>query len=175
MNAFVNDAAAPAPAPVDATPSHRLASRGARLGAVLVDTIINMTILFTGGSILAGGFGALTSILKDGTRMQHAIWVLSAYALYLLLHGYLLATRGQTIGKRLCGIRIVRSDGRHADLKRILLLRWLPLNLLSLVGTVGGLLGLADALFVFRASRQCVHDQIADTIVVYADAAPLPT
>ena len=173
MNAIPTDAAAPTSAPVDVTPSDRLASRGARLGAALIDFFIHLSILSAIGAIAAGGFGAMYSVVQEITELRDLASIIAGYALYPLLHGYLLVTRGQTIGKLLCGIRIVRSDGRPANLGRILLIRWLPVSLVSLLGTVGGLLALADALCVFRASRQCAHDQLADTIVVRTEAPPL--
>ena len=37
------------------------------------------------------------------------------FILFLVIHGYLLATRGQTVGKTLLKIRIVRSDGSPAS------------------------------------------------------------
>jgi uncharacterized RDD family membrane protein YckC len=62
------------------------------------------------------------------------------------------------------GIKVVRSDGSKASLGRIFWLR----------NFVNGLLGiipfyqLIDILFIFGDQRQCLHDKIADTIVVKA-------
>ena len=94
----------------------------------------------------------------------------AGFAVYSLLHGYLLATRGQTIGKRLCGIRIVRTDGRPAGLWRILFLRFFPIVLLSAlpVHLLSNIFTWLDCLLIFRRSHQCLHDQIADTVVVKA-------
>ena len=33
---------------------------------------------------------------------------------------------------------------------------------------IGNLISLVDILLIFRSSRQCLHDQLADTIVVDA-------
>ena len=37
-----------------------------------------------------------------------------------------------------------------------------------MVPFVGGLVSLVDALLIFRDDRRCLHDEIADTIVVTA-------
>ena len=88
--------------------------------------------------------------------------------LFVVLHGYLLATRGQTIGKMLLKVRIVRSDGSRASLLRIVGLRFVPTTVISLIPIIGGVYALVDCLLIFRDSRRCLHDNIADTIVVKA-------
>lgn len=91
------------------------------------------------------------------------------FSLFLILHGYLLARNGQTIGKWVCGIRIVRADRSKASLWRILVLREMPFVLLAAIPVpyMFSVLAVVDALLIFRKSRQCLHDQIADTVVVY--------
>jgi uncharacterized RDD family membrane protein YckC len=66
------------------------------------------------------------------------------------------------------GIRVVRRDGSHCGLARIFFARYLPVTLLGAVPFVGGLVSLVDALLIFRDDRRCLHDEIADTIVVKA-------
>jgi hypothetical protein len=41
-------------------------------------------------------------------------------------------------------------------------------TIVSAVPVVGPVLVLADALWIFRADRRCLHDRIADTVVVDA-------
>jgi len=72
------------------------------------------------------------------------------------------------VGKRALGIRIVRSSGERASLGRIFALRYLPVTLLGAIPYLGPVFSLVDILLIFRDSRQCLHDQIADTIVVKA-------
>ena len=78
---------------------------------------------------------------------------------------------GQTVGKRLMGIRVVRMDGRRVTFARFIFLRWLPLVLLGLVPLVRYVIGLVDSLLIFRASSRCLHDDIADTQVVTAESS----
>ena len=71
---------------------------------------------------------------------------------------------GQSIGKKLLGIKVVRTDGSPASLGRLI---WLRNVVNGLIGIIP-LYGIIDALFIFGESRQCLHDKIADTIVIKA-------
>jgi uncharacterized RDD family membrane protein YckC len=94
------------------------------------------------------------------------------------MQAYLLATRGQTIGKWLVGMRIVRADNDEVPtLARTLSLRYSAQALgptatlagLVLVGAIPYVLvaiGLFDIALIFRRDRRCLHDLIAGTKVV---------
>jgi uncharacterized RDD family membrane protein YckC len=69
---------------------------------------------------------------------------------------------GQSIAKKLLKIKVVRSDGSRASLGRIFWLRNVVNGLLSIIPAYG----IVDVLFIFGESRQCLHDKIADTIVI---------
>jgi uncharacterized RDD family membrane protein YckC len=105
---------------------------------------------------------------KTITPLQSFADSLAGFSLFLLLHGYLLARYGQTVGKWVCGIRIVRADRSKVGLWRILLLRKMPSVLLAAIPVpyMFPVLATVDALLIFRRSRQCLHDQVADTVVV---------
>ena len=76
---------------------------------------------------------------------------------------YLSATANQSIGKRLLKIRVARTDGSRVSVFRILILR----NVVpQALGAICNLFGLVDAVFIFGDARRCVHDYLADTIVV---------
>lgn len=89
------------------------------------------------------------------------------FALFAAVNGVLLARRGQTVGKALLGLRIVRPDGSAATLVRLLVVRY-GVGYAVAVVPVAQVYNFLDALLIFRASRRCLHDQIADTIVVKA-------
>lgn len=77
-----------------------------------------------------------------------------------------LAGRGQSIGKQLRGLRVVRNDGSAASRWRIVFLRnALPCSAL-LVPYARGVLALVDAVFILRSDQRCLHDLLADTQVV---------
>lgn len=141
------------------------AHRGRRLGAALIDGILMMIVLLVPLILYFGGFMAYSNKVASSFMLQLGITLVSA-VIYLLINGYFLMQNGQSIGKKILGIKIVRTDGSKADLARIALRRFLPVQLVSLVPYTGGLLSIVDALFIFRKSNKCLHDDLADTIVV---------
>lgn len=83
----------------------------------------------------------------------------------------LLTVQGQTIGKLLFSLRIVRVEsGGAAGFGAAVLMRGFVPALLSAVPFAGSLFALANPLYVFTPTRRCLHDRIASTVVVYADA-----
>ena len=79
---------------------------------------------------------------------------------------YYLHRDGQTLGKKVVGIRILRSDTSTCELWRVSVQRFLPISLLGAIPLLGPLISLVDALMIFGEERRCLHDLIADTIVV---------
>lgn len=153
---------------IDELQSGQLSSPTKRLVAALIDSLISAAIVISIGSYIAGNFGALVAWKKTFSPLQSFLDNLAEFSLFLVLHVYLLARHGQTIGKWVCGIRIVRADGSKVGLWRILMLREIPLFLLAAIPIpyMFAVLAAVDALFIFRRSRQCLHDQVADTVVV---------
>jgi uncharacterized RDD family membrane protein YckC len=146
-----------------------LAGRWYRLGAAFIDGLLALVILWCVSMLtpfnifrpsLQGGLMGMTSLMARN--------MLVGFVVFLLLHGYLLQTRGQTIGKMLLGIRIVRTDGSRASLARLAGLRYFANSVLALIPGIGWLYALLDSLMIFRQSRKCLHDNLADTIVVKA-------
>jgi len=88
---------------------------------------------------------------------------------YLIYSAALVYLYGQTFGKRAMGIRVVRMDGARVDFSRFIFLRWLPVAVLGCIPLVGWIVTLlVDPLLIFRESRQCLHDEFANTRVVTA-------
>jgi uncharacterized RDD family membrane protein YckC len=86
---------------------------------------------------------------------------------FVAVHGYLLRASGQTVGKKLTGIRIVGPNGEVPALANVIFLRYFPVWLVSLFPSfVGSFLVLIDVLFMFRSDRRCMHDLFAGTRVV---------
>jgi uncharacterized RDD family membrane protein YckC len=172
-------AAAAALPPTTPPPPPEAASRGSRLGAKVLDWITALLPLVLAGGVAIALVPAflLTHRAEAWTALRDSA-LLGILALAMML-GYValavwnavwLHRYGQTIGKRLLGIRIVRGDGSRASLGRIFALRYLPMALLGgLTGHPGGLVKLVDVLCIFRDDRRCLHDLIADTRVVRAD------
>lgn len=94
-----------------------------------------------------------------------SLLVISPIAIAVIgINCYLVAKSGQTIGKKLCGIKMVRTDGSPLSVARWFFLRSAACSMLS--SWTSGTFGLVDSLFIFRDDNKCLHDMIADTIVV---------
>ncbi len=94
-------------------------------------------------------------------------WAVFGIVVYTLIHGYLLATRGQTVGKLLAKIRIVDY---HTDqllsLPKLIGIREFIVVLVVCIPFAGPFLNLVSLLLIFGSEKRCGHDLIAGTKVV---------
>ena len=155
-----NDAAAtPAPA---AAP---LATLNQRLIAALVDGVPLAAIFFLTQSGLPDENG------QGGSDLKVAIGLVLMVAL-AGCNLYLLATRGQTIGKKLQRIRIVALEGdHHPGLFRVFWLRSFINGLIGSIPLFGPIpvYSLLDVLCLFGKERSCINDSLAQPRVVQGD------
>ncbi len=157
------DAATEAPKPP--LPAAPLATLSQRFIAALIDGVPLAAIFFLTQSGLPNEDG------QGGSDLQVAIGLV----LMLALAGcnlYLLATRGQTIGKKLQRIRIVALDGdHHPGLFRVFWLRSFINGLIGSIPLFGPIpvYSLIDVLCIFGKERRCIHDYLAQTRVVQGD------
>lgn len=145
-----------------------LAERGTRLGAVILDSLIFLVPgLFAIIPAMALTRGTAADAMGVGATIAVIVGVLGMLVVFVidlvLLHRY-----GQTIGKRMLNVKIIRSDGSRAGLTRIFFLRMLVPGLIGGIPFVGFIFTIVDPLFIFQESRRCVHDLIADTVVIKA-------
>jgi uncharacterized RDD family membrane protein YckC len=153
------------------------ASRMSRLGAAIIDSLI----IFI--PMMPAYLQAWPQIVQAGAAGQRgtfAVWGVIAgtggwfyvgllwFVIALIINGVLAYRNGQTIAKKWLGIKDVRADGSRASFARIFWLRNVVNVAISLVPLIGSLYGLVDALFIFGSAKRCVHDYIADTIVIRA-------
>ena len=142
------------------------AGRGTRLGAQILDGVIVGVMVYVPmliGAALSGSTDFET--LRFGALPLAAFLVGTAgFIVWLYVTIVNVSRNGQTIAKKLLNIKVVRADGSRASLGRIFWLR----NVLNTLISIIPLYGIIDPLFIFSESRQCLHDKIADTIVVNA-------
>ncbi|GAA5526927.1 RDD family protein [Herpetosiphon gulosus] len=169
------------------------ASWGARLGAYLLDGLILLIPSGLIGVFTGAGFAA--SFNMTGSRSASSIGMLIIgslitmiinYAYFIYFHG----TTGQTIGKKVLNIRVIRRNNQAMDFvvaaKRMaitfgvaiiqLFMAMLTfgdslstLGFLSLINFAASIGLLLDYLWpLWDSQKQALHDKVADTLVVRA-------
>ncbi len=148
--------------------SGNLATLSQRLIGAIIDALIMLPIAFVMGMIL-GVILIAVGIGPDNAMYNLLLTVFGAVigmGLFLVLNGYLLATRGQTIGKVVAKTRIVAEDGSLVPFGPLILKRYVPVWVVSQIPLIGGVLALLNVLMIFRENRKCLHDDIAGTKVI---------
>ena len=163
-----------------------LAGRFRRLVATLVDAVLVPALALL--------LLTITDVMEDADDyanvglMMLRVFLLAVVA-YLILNGYTLWRRGQTLGKWVMGIAIVpassllydsaKNDGDEhqrayvpapfvpAPLWKLIFIRALffPLLFMAVVPWVA-LLPVLDQALIFGKRRRCLHDLVAGTVVV---------
>lgn len=150
-----------------------LAARWRRLFAtgidmLLVPALTLLLVMITGVVEDAEDYGG------QGWELQMFLNVFGlAVIAYLLLNGFTLWRRGQTLGKLLLGIAVVRASASDqwtlepAPLWKLICIRALFFPLLFLIVLPWlALLPAIDQLCIFGKRRRCLHDLASGTAVV---------
>ncbi len=139
---------------------------------LLVPALTLLLILITGVIENAEAYGG------DGWEVQMFLKIFGLAVLaYLLLNGFTLWRRGQTLGKLLLGIAIVPAIGPNkandhwtaepAPLWKLICIRALFFPLLFIVAMPWlAVLPVLDQIFIFGKRRRCLHDLASGTVVV---------
>ncbi|KRA50947.1 hypothetical protein ASD77_15010 [Pseudoxanthomonas sp. Root65] len=147
-----------------------MAGRWSRLAAALIDSAISMTVMFPlmyvsgvwDEALKAGRSGAF-GFMPLGTTL---LWAVIGLALFVLIQGYPLHTKGQTWGKKALSIKVVDMQGGKPSFTTLLFKRYVPTGVIANIPCVGTLYVLVDSLMIFRQDQRCLHDLIAGTRVV---------
>ena len=157
--ARVRDVAAPSTTIV-------LAERSSRLGAAIVDGLIFSAMVYL--PMLLGT--VLAASMASGENAGGAVLVLMVgplligFAAWTWLTLKQMSATGQSLAKKYFNIKVVLSDGSPAPLGTLIFKR----NVLNWLLGIIPLYGFIEVLFIFGERRQCLHDRLADTIVVEA-------
>ncbi len=152
-----------------------LAGRGERLLAQILDNVIFFAVALPG--IIMVALAAVRAGFRPGMNLENlatmagvgaGILTIGFAALLLgVVQIWMLVTRGQTLGKRIMDVRIVRLDDEsNPGFVHVFLLRAVLIGLLGAIPMIGWIITLADILSIFRADRRCLHDLIAGTKVI---------
>jgi uncharacterized RDD family membrane protein YckC len=134
-----------------------------RAVGLALDVAIAQIIVFAGGAVLAL-VASLVDAQFDDTLM--AILATAAWAIVVGIYFVLFwSTAGQTPGMRVMGLRVRTPDGQHPGVGRSIV-RLIGLGLAIIPLFAGFLPVLVDD------RRRGIHDMLAGTLVVYADAEP---
>ena len=139
----------------------RLASPGKRLGAYVIDFLVpTLVVICISIGQIGGAVGELTGGGADdgvaGTILFLSIGLFVAYAVWSLI----LFARGETIGKKLLGMRVVKEDGGRASFFTMLIREWVGKSISALVLWLGFLW------ILFDKENQGWHDKLMSTYVV---------
>ncbi|MEA2467599.1 MAG: hypothetical protein QOJ57_1725 [Thermoleophilaceae bacterium] len=134
---------------------------GRRIGALLIDGVLLGIVFFVVGLATGGGHSGhgRASIHLGGSATLVFLGITLAY--FLICEG----ATGQTLGKRLIGIRVVSADGSRASWGQVL-----ARTVLRIVDAlpIFYIVGLITVLATGRGRRQRVGDLAAGTLVVSA-------
>lgn len=130
------------------------ASIGARFAAKSIEFVL--FIIITVAAIIPG------AISDDSNQMlMNMLIAWLGWFIYVAIH---LSMKGQTIGKWLLGIKIVRVDsGAEGGFIHNVLLRVVANQV---IGWLIPLYSIVDILFIFSGDARCIHDKIAGTRVI---------
>ncbi|MBC7793253.1 MAG: RDD family protein [Clostridia bacterium] len=163
-----NPYAAPTATLVDGTVTLNAdATRGARLGAILIDGLISFAVL---GPVMyvSGYWGRAMANAQAGKifSLEQLAWMAAGLIFFFALQFVPLSQTGQTWGKRVVGIKIITLDGKKPAISDLIFKRYLPVQLVPNIPIVGVWLCVIDVLSIFTKNKRCVHDHIAGTKVV---------
>ena len=111
----------------------------------VVATIIDWVILAVIGFVLQNILGGLSGIVSFVVNVAYLV--------------YFWSTTGQTIGHKVMGLRVVRTDGSSLDMSRAVI-RYVGMIVAAIP------LGLGFLWVALDDRKQGWHDKIADTCVV---------
>lgn len=150
---------APSPAETSPEPPHR-AGFWIRLVAFLADSVVVSLLEFVFGFLLLRTAALLGSPVDEESFLVIMTLQFLNLVLTLAYFVYFTGYRGQTPGKILLRLQVVRTDGLPLGYGRAFL-REVPGKLLS-----GILLGFGYLMVAFQPKKQGLHDLIADTYVI---------
>jgi uncharacterized RDD family membrane protein YckC len=84
---------------------------GRRIGAGLLDVVAILVLLIAVGLLFGEGHSSGGSVSVELHGTSFAVWAILAFAYYDVPE----TVSGQTLGKRLMGLRVTRRDGRKAS------------------------------------------------------------
>ncbi|MBQ9600575.1 MAG: RDD family protein [Neisseriaceae bacterium] len=160
-----------------------LASAGQRIAAYIINNAIWFVLMFIMGFVWAALVGKPT----EADTVKLGMWVIAVSIIYLVIQVILMSRDGQSIGKKIMGIKVIDANGETAGFVRFFLLREIvfsivfvvnvivfsiPLNIvLDLNGqyqTIPALVMtiICGMMLYFAKDRRTLQDRLANTYVI---------
>lgn len=160
-----------------------LASAGQRIAAYIINNAIWFVLMFIMGFVWAALVGKPT----NADTVKLGMWVIAVSITYLVIQVILMSRDGQSIGKKIMGIKVIDANGETAGFVRFFLLREIvffivfvvnvivfsiPLNIvLDLNGqyqTIPALIMtiICGMMLYFAKDRRTLQDRLANTYVI---------
>jgi uncharacterized RDD family membrane protein YckC len=142
----------------------RLAGPGPRMAALLIDAVLQGLALVITTLILFGGFAGSERFGNITLAFSFVVFFLIQWGYYSLFE---VVSRGRSPGKRIVGVRVVRSDGQPLDPATIVIRNFLRVvDSFPFFYLLGGLVATID-----RRQRR-IGDMAAGTLVVHELSIP---
>jgi len=146
--------------PANIEVEYKLAGVGARLAAFIIDTTLQFLSILLCGGIIWGAYRFLANINaapRAGTML--AIWMVINFVIHF---GYFIVCEmvmnGQSIGKRLFGLRVIRDNGQPIEFPQALIR--------GIIRSSLDMLYFGLFVIMFSKKHKRVGDMAAGTIVV---------
>ena len=146
--------------------NNALASRWKRLWASMLDGLIMSTVTMP-VMYFTGGFDGIAKGIEPSFEYSLMIAGLGI-AIFIIINIKLLVNNGQTIGKKVLGIKIVDMEGNLPGLKKHLFKRYAVYFLPGQIPFGGPIFSTINILFIFGKEKRCIHDLVAETKVIMA-------
>ncbi|MGV3623451.1 MAG: RDD family protein [Archangium sp.] len=151
-----------------------LAGLMSRLLALLLDTFVSLLITYVGfllimlvAAVFGLAVGGDSAVLGLGMAAQFVVWFVVDWGYMVLLES---VWSGQTVGKRVMGLRVIQDTGVRVGVTQSLLRNLVrPVDKLPLFYLVGG------ATALMSESQQRLGDILAGTIVVRERKLKIPS
>ena len=129
-----------------------------RCGAILIDYIL--LVVAPVAALLAGRFFDYDGAKLLNGETSNAGWLIM---ILLALTNFIIfpLLSGQTVGKKLTGLKVVKTDGAEASLGALVVRHLIGYPLVFLTAGLGFLIS------VFNAKGRALHDFLSGTVVVY--------
>jgi len=150
-----------------------LASRGKRWLAAFIDSLIIIVIAFALMFALIG-LGNDPEAMKENGALT-IIWPIILLVTFFAINWRHLSKSGQTIGKRILGIRVITLTGEVPNVWSHIFRRYLIFWGIPLIPVIGEAIGFIGILLIFGSQRRCLHDYVAGTKVIKANNELQPT